>query len=118
MVSLRWLLFTRHVFLCREAAIQLRRDALPVLERNGVKLLCVSIGTPERAKDFVKETGFPGELLYGAAASHFNAHGVTGRIPQGTCFRQFASPRLLLTFHARHAPLCSLLFPRQRIPRM
>jgi peroxiredoxin len=51
-----------------------------VLERNGVKLLCVSIGTPERAKDFVKETGFPGELLYGAAASLHRAQKSSGEV--------------------------------------
>lgn len=45
-------------------AIQLRRDAQPALEENGIKLLCVSIGTPARAKDFVAETKFPAELLF------------------------------------------------------
>ena len=35
-----------------------------MLDAAGVKLLAVSIGTSERAKDFVKETQFPIENLY------------------------------------------------------
>ena len=44
--------------------MQLRRDVLPALQKKGAKLVCVSIGTPERAKDFVAETGFPSEFLF------------------------------------------------------
>lgn len=35
-----------------------------MLDAAGVKLVLVSIGTAERAKDFVAETGFPAENLY------------------------------------------------------
>ena len=45
-------------------AIQLRRDVKPVLDAAGVKLIAVSIGTPERALDFVRETEFPPENLF------------------------------------------------------
>ena len=45
-------------------AIQLNRDVKPKLDAAGVKLVLVSIGTAERAKDFVEETGFPAENLY------------------------------------------------------
>jgi len=44
--------------------VQLRRDVKPVLDDKGFKLLMVSIGTPERAKDFVARTGFPAEALF------------------------------------------------------
>jgi hypothetical protein len=45
-------------------AIQLRRDLIPTLDKHGVDLVAVSIGTSERAKDFVRETGFPAERLF------------------------------------------------------
>jgi hypothetical protein len=45
-------------------AIQLRRDVKPTLDANGVKLIAVSIGTVDRAKEFVRETEFPIECLY------------------------------------------------------
>lgn len=47
----------------RELAIQLRRDVLPVLDEQGVKLYLVSIGTWERSKQFVEVTDFPPERL-------------------------------------------------------
>jgi len=46
-----------------ELAIQLRRDLKPQLDKQGVKLFLVSIGTYERSKDFVRVTGFPAENL-------------------------------------------------------
>eukprot|EP00877_Chromochloris_zofingiensis_P002749 jgi/Chrzof1/12475/Cz06g35200.t1 len=48
---------------CWELAIQLRRDVLPVLDEQGVKLYLVSIGTWERSKQFVEVTDFPPERL-------------------------------------------------------
>ena len=45
-------------------AIQLRRDLIPTLDKHGVDLVAVSIGTRERAEDFVRETGFPAERLF------------------------------------------------------
>jgi len=45
-------------------AIQLRRDLIPTLDKHGVDLVAVSIGTSERAKDFVRETGFPADRLF------------------------------------------------------
>ncbi|GAX72876.1 hypothetical protein CEUSTIGMA_g331.t1 [Chlamydomonas eustigma] len=49
---------------CQELATQLQRDVKPKLDEIGVKLLMVSIGTPERSKDFVARTGFPASNLY------------------------------------------------------
>merc|ERR1712003_124725 len=50
--------------LCWDLAIQLRRDVKPQLDDKNIKLLLVSIGTPERGRDFAKETGFPEENLF------------------------------------------------------
>jgi len=36
----------------------------PTLDDAGVELVLVSIGTPERGKDFARENGFPEENLY------------------------------------------------------
>ena len=36
----------------------------PVLDAAGVKLIAVSIGTPQRALDFIEETQFPAENLF------------------------------------------------------
>jgi hypothetical protein len=44
--------------------VQLARDALPALAASGVQLVCVSIGTPARALEFVDATGFPAAHLY------------------------------------------------------
>lgn len=43
--------------------LQLARDVKPKLDAAGVGLLMVTIGTPERSKDFVARTGFPAECL-------------------------------------------------------
>ena len=51
-------------FFCWELAIQLRRDIKPALDAQGIDLIAVSIGTPERALEFVSETGFPAANLY------------------------------------------------------
>ena len=36
----------------------------PALDARGIDLIAVSIGTPERATEFVNETGFPAANLY------------------------------------------------------
>ena len=38
-----------------------------MLEENGVDLVAVSIGTFERSRDFVRETGFPADRLFADA---------------------------------------------------
>ena len=38
-----------------------------MLEENGVDLVAVSIGTHERSRDFVRETGFPADRLFADA---------------------------------------------------
>eukprot|EP00798_Chlamydomonas_sp_ICE-L_P000243 gene243-4008_t len=48
---------------CQELAVKLGRDIKPQLDARGVRLIMVSIGTPERSKDFVAKTGFPAEDL-------------------------------------------------------
>ena len=53
-----------HACNAQELAVQLRRDFKPVLSQRGARLLMVSIGTPERSKDFVAKTGFPAEDLF------------------------------------------------------
>ncbi len=47
----------------RELATELARDVLPQLQGTGTKLLLISIGTPERGREFAAKTGFPEELL-------------------------------------------------------
>jgi len=47
-----------------QLAVQLRRDVKPRLDEANVKLLLVSIGTPERGKDFARENDFPEQNLY------------------------------------------------------
>lgn len=49
---------------CQELAVQLGRDVSPKLAAKGIRLMMVSIGTPERSKDFVAKTGFPAEDLF------------------------------------------------------
>ena len=48
---------------CRELATELAREVLPQLQGTGTKLLLISIGTPERGREFAAKTGFPEELL-------------------------------------------------------
>ena len=47
----------------RELATELAREVLPQLQGTGTKLLLISIGTPERGREFAAKTGFPEELL-------------------------------------------------------
>ena len=47
-----------------ELATQLTRDALPLLAAADAKLLCVGIGTPERAAEFCATYGLPPEVVY------------------------------------------------------
>lgn len=49
---------------CQELAVQLRRDVLPKLEDEGVKMLCVGIGTLETARKFCDHVDFPQANLY------------------------------------------------------
>ena len=48
----------------RELATQLRRDIKPRLDEAGVTLLLVSVGTLERATQYVEETQFPADSLF------------------------------------------------------
>jgi len=48
---------------CWERVVELKRDALPALEENGVKLLVVGIGSLESGQAFSERTGFPPDLL-------------------------------------------------------
>ena len=48
---------------CQELAIQLRRDIKPKLDDMGIKLIMVTIGTPEKSVDFCRKTGFPIDSL-------------------------------------------------------
>lgn len=48
---------------CWERAVELKRDALPALEDNGVKLLLVGIGSLESGQTFGERTGFPQDML-------------------------------------------------------
>lgn len=49
---------------CQALAVQLTRDVKPKLDSMDTKLYMVSIGTPERSKDFVARTGFPADRLF------------------------------------------------------
>ncbi|KAG1662122.1 hypothetical protein FOA52_012984 [Chlamydomonas sp. UWO 241] len=67
---------------CQELAIQLRRDLKPQLDTLGVRMLMVSIGTPERSKDFVARTGFPAESLFVDPINEtYDALGLTCDLP-------------------------------------
>ena len=48
---------------CWERAVQLKRDALPALDKNGVKLFIVGIGSLESGQEFSERTGFPMDML-------------------------------------------------------
>ena len=48
----------------RELALQLARDALPALRAASANLVCVGIGTPQRAAEFCANAGFPDDTLY------------------------------------------------------
>lgn len=48
---------------CWERAVELKRDALPALEENGVKLFLVGIGSLESGQTFSERTGFPQDML-------------------------------------------------------
>ena len=76
---------------------KLRRDVLPALDAAGVDLFLVSIGTPERAKDFVRVTGFPPERLFADPTSAtYAALGLVKGVGQ-----TFFSWRTPLAFKAR-----------------
>lgn len=47
----------------RELAVELQRDVLPTLDKLGVKLFFVSIGSAERGREFAALTGFPEDRL-------------------------------------------------------
>ena len=47
-----------------ELALQLARDAAPKLAARGASLVCVGIGTAERAAEFCATYGLPPQLLY------------------------------------------------------
>lgn len=47
-----------------ELAVQLRRDMKPQLDKLGIKLILVSIGTFERSQIFAQKTGFPSSNLF------------------------------------------------------
>mmetsp|Transcript_66061 Transcript_66061/g.213056 ORF Transcript_66061/g.213056 Transcript_66061/m.213056 type:complete len:175 (-) Transcript_66061:32-556(-) len=50
---------------CWELGLQLKRDWLPELEKAGVRLLVVGIGTAESAREFATEVGLPPEIVFG-----------------------------------------------------
>mmetsp|Transcript_31567 Transcript_31567/g.87026 ORF Transcript_31567/g.87026 Transcript_31567/m.87026 type:complete len:175 (+) Transcript_31567:428-952(+) len=49
---------------CWELGLQLKRDWLPELEKVGVKLVAVGIGTAESAREFAAQVGLPVELVF------------------------------------------------------
>lgn len=53
-----------HARVCRELAIQLARDVLPVLESKAVKMYLVTIATPEVSAVTVQQGAAPHGLPY------------------------------------------------------
>lgn len=49
---------------CQELAAQIQQQVKPALDQKQIALVCVGIGTPERAKEFCAHVGFPEENLY------------------------------------------------------
>ena len=49
---------------CWERAVQLRRDALPALEKANVGLAVVGIGSLDAGETFASRTEFPKSMLY------------------------------------------------------
>ena len=48
---------------CWERAVELKRDALPALKENGVRLIVVGIGSVESGQTFSERTGLPMDML-------------------------------------------------------
>ena len=49
--------------------MELAREAIPRFERDGVRLVVVSIGVLDRARDFARENDFPIESVHADEAS-------------------------------------------------
>lgn len=50
---------------CWELGLQLKRDWQPVLEKAGVKLFVVGVGSGNSAKEFAEQVGLPPEIVFG-----------------------------------------------------
>lgn len=49
---------------CWELGIQLKRDWLPELEKTGVKLVAIGIGTAESGREFASQVGLPSDMVF------------------------------------------------------
>lgn len=56
----------------------LRRDVLPVLEKQGVKLIAVGIGSAESAKTFAEQIEFPADMLLADESEENDAYAAVG----------------------------------------
>jgi hypothetical protein len=61
-----------------ERAMQLKRDALPALNENGVRLIVVGIGSVESGRTFSEQLGFPVENLFVDASQLQDAYQAVG----------------------------------------
>jgi len=58
--------------------VQLRRDVLPKLNKAGVKLFAVGIGSVSSAQTFAEQTGFPQDLLLVDESEETDAYAAIG----------------------------------------
>lgn len=49
---------------CWELGLQLKRDWLPELDKAGVKLIAVGIGSAESAREFAEQVGLPSDVVF------------------------------------------------------
>ena len=58
--------------------MQLRRDVLPAIQPNGVKLYAVGIGSAEAAAEFAEATDFPATMLLADESELTSAYATVG----------------------------------------
>jgi hypothetical protein len=58
--------------------VQLRRDLLPALEKAGVKLFAIGIGSAEAARTFAEQTEFPVDMLLVDDSEQADVYGAIG----------------------------------------
>ena len=70
--------------------MELAREAIPRFERDGVRLVVVSIGVLDRARDFARENDFPIESVHAdeTSATASVIHTVKRKGARGDVFRE------------------------------
>ena len=63
---------------CWELAKQIKRDVLPPLQNDDIKLFAIGIGSAESAKTFADQLEFPAQLLFADDSDDSDAYAAAG----------------------------------------